>query len=114
MEMDKKLIKETRTMENFKLNEKERDALDQMIKNCLSEWDREHNNWAGEDLNKAKTTLELKPAFAMYFHYFTEDAIKPFEEDRNYRYLKGLGFWNRFNAWYFRAFNQCIREIEGR
>lgn len=102
-------------MENLKLTESERRALVDMIRKCLSEHDREHNNWAGEYLGKAKVkeTLELESEFALYFSYFQLDAVRDYTKDRNYEYLKRTGFVELFNDWFGKAFKKCIDEING-
>ena len=100
-------------MENFKLVESERKALIDMIRRCLSEHDREHNNWVGEYLERAdvKETLELKPEFAIYFSYFKEDAERNYTKDRSYEYLKNTGFVELFNDWFGKAYKSVYIKL---
>lgn len=96
-------------------------ALKRIINGTLSDWDRQHNNWAVEYLKKreaeqfnGKVTLDNE--FCVYYNYWLADRIssrlRRDEIARENSYLISTGFYVRFADWFDVNLKRAFDEID--
>lgn len=114
-------IKAKTMPETMEISLQESKALKRIINGTLSDWDRQHNNWAVEYLKKreaeqfnGKVTLDNE--FCVYYNYWLVDRIssrlRRDEIARENSYLISTGFYVRFNDWFDVNLKRALDEIE--
>ena len=114
-------IKAKTMPKTMEISLQESKALKRIINGTLSDWDRQHNNWAVEYLKKreaeqfnGKVTLDNE--FCVYYNYWLIDRIssrlRRDEIARENLYLISTGFYVRFNDWFDVNLKRALDEIE--
>lgn len=113
-------IKAKTTPETMEIGKAESQALRKIMEGTLSDWDRQHNNWAAEYLKKkenesfGKVTLDNE--FCLYYSYWLADRIssrlRRDEIAKQNLFLISTGFYVRFNDWFDVNLKKAIMEIE--
>lgn len=114
-------IKAKTMPKTMEISLQESKALKRIINGTLSDWDRQHNNWAVEYLKKAETKqfngkVTLDNEFCVYYNYWLIDRIssrlRRDEIARENLYLISTGFYTRFNDWFDVNLKRALDEIE--
>ena len=114
-------IKAKTMPKTMEISLQESKALKRIINGTLSDWDRQHNNWAVEYLKKreaeqfnGKVTLDNE--FCVYYNYWLIDRIssrlRRDEIARENLFLISTGFYVRFNDWFDVNLKRALDEIE--
>ena len=114
-------IKAKTMPKTMEISLQESKALKRIINGTLSDWDRQHNNWAVEYLKKAEAEqfngkVVLDEAFCVYYNYWLIDRIssrlRRDEIAKQNLYLISTGFYVRFNDWFEVNLKRALDEIE--
>ena len=114
-------IKAKTMPKTMEISLQESKALKRIINGTLSDWDRQHNNWAVEYLKKRETEqfngkVTLDNEFCVYYNYWLTDRIssrlRRDEIARENLYLISTGFYVRFNDWFDVNLKRALDEIE--
>lgn len=115
-------IKAKKTMpKTMEISLQESKALKRMINGTLSDWDRQHNNWAVEYLKKRESEqfngkVTLDNEFCVYYNYWLVDRIssrlRRDEIAKERSYLISTGFYARFGDWFDVNLKRALDEIE--
>lgn len=114
-------IKAKTMPKTMEISLQESKALKRIINGTLSDWDRQHNNWAVEYLKKRETEqfngkVTLDNEFCVYYNYWLIDRIssrlRRDEIARENLYLISTGFYVRFSDWFNVNLKRALDEIE--
>ena len=114
-------IKAKTMPKTMEISLQESKALKRIINGALSDWDRQHNNWAVEYLKKRETEqfngkVTLDNEFCVYYNYWLIDRIssrlRRDEIAKQNLYLISTGFYVRFNDWFEVNLKRALDEIE--
>lgn len=114
-------IKAKTMPKTMEISLQESKALKRIINGTLSDWDRQHNNWAVEYLKKRETEqfngkVTLDNEFCVYYNYWLIDRIssrlRRDEIARENLYLISTGFYVRFSDWFDVNLKRALDEIE--
>ena len=114
-------IKAKTMPKTMEISLQESKALKRIINGTLSDWDRQHNNWAVEYLKKRETEqfngkVTLDNEFCVYYNYWLIDRIssrlRRDEIAKQNLYLISTGFYVRFNDWFDVNLKRALDEIE--
>ena len=114
-------IKAKTMPKTMEISLQESKALKRIMNGTLSDWDRQHNNWAVEYLKKAETEqfngkVTLDNEFCVYYNYWLIDRIssrlRRDEIARENLFLISTGFYVRFNDWFDVNLKRAFDEID--
>ena len=114
-------IKAKTMPKTMEMSKNESQALRKIIEGTLSDWDRQHNNWAVEYLKKRETEqfngkVVLDNEFCVYYNYWLIDRIssrlRRDEIAKQNLFLISTGFYVRFNDWFEVNLKRALDEIE--